>query len=344
MKVLGIESSCDDTGVAIYDTQIGLLGDLIFSQLTHRKYGGVVPELASRDHIQKILPLIDELLSQCQLNPEQIDGIAFTQGPGLSGALMVGATVAQGLRLAWNKPAIGVHHLEGHLLAAMLAKPAPTFPFLALLISGGHTQLIAVKALGQYQILGESLDDAVGEAFDKTAKLMGLPYPGGPVLAKKAANGDPKRFCFPRPLLKRPDLNFSFSGLKTHVSKLIQDIKQKTKQNTLDEQTICDIAAQFEETVSEILVTKVSRAIAQTGLKRLVVSGGVAANLTLRHDLNQLGLDNNFSVFFPPLRYCTDNGAMIAHAGALRLAQGEISDFSIQVRPRWDLSKIDTVT
>jgi len=344
MKVLGIESSCDDTGVAIYDTEEGLLGDLIFSQLTHKKYGGVVPELASRDHIQKVLPLINELLLQCKLSPEQIDGLAFTQGPGLSGALMVGATVAQGLRLAWNKPAVGVHHLEGHLLAPMLADPVPSFPFLALLVSGGHTQLIAVKALGQYQILGESLDDAVGEAFDKTAKLMGLSYPGGPILAQKATTGNPKRFCFPRPLLKRPDLNFSFSGLKTHVAKLIEDIKRDTKQTTLSEQTICDISAQFEETISEILVAKVSRAIAQTGLERLVVSGGVAANLTLRRDLNQCGIDNGFSVFFPPLKYCTDNGAMIAHAGALRLVRGEVSNFSIQVRPRWALSDLNTIT
>tara|TARA_R110002110_G_scaffold415839_1_gene657393 strand:- start:22748 stop:23758 length:1011 start_codon:yes stop_codon:yes gene_type:complete len=336
MKVLGIESSCDDTGVAIYDTQQGLLGDLIYSQLTHRKYGGVVPELASRDHIQKVLPLIDALLTKCELSADQIDGIAFTQGPGLAGALMVGATVAQGLRLAWNVPAIGIHHLEGHLLAAMLAETAPTFPFLALLVSGGHTQLIAVEGLGQYEILGESLDDAVGEAFDKTAKLMGLPYPGGPVLAQKAENGDPKRFCFPRPLLKRPDLNFSFSGLKTHVAKLIQE-------STLDEQTICDIAAQFEETVSEILVTKVGRAMAQTGYNRLVVSGGVAANLTLRRDLTQLGHDKDFAVFFPPLKYCTDNGAMIAHAGALRLERGEISDYSIQVRPRWPLDSLSDI-
>lgn len=333
MKVLGIESSCDDTGVAIYDTEQGLLGDLVYSQLSHEKYGGVVPELASRDHIQKICPLLDALLRQCGLARRDLDGVAFTQGPGLAGALLVGATVGQGLAFALDIPAIGVHHLEGHLLAPMLSDTPPAFPFLALLVSGGHTQLIAVEGLGRYEILGESLDDAVGEAFDKTAKLMGLGYPGGPALAKIAERGNANRFKFPRPLLNRPDLNFSFSGLKTHIAKLVADLQP-------DEQTKADIAAQFEETVTEILTTKVLRALQHTGYKRVVASGGVAANLALRAGLSQMADDNQFEVFFPPLKYCTDNGAMIAYAGAQRLKAGETSNDAISVLPRWSLATL----
>lgn len=333
MRILGIESSCDDTGIAIYDSKRGILADALYSQLSHQKYGGVVPELASRDHIQKVIPLISAVLEGAQLKSKDIDGIAYTKGPGLAGALMVGATIAQGLGFAWKIPTIGVHHLEGHLLAPMLAEPAPSFPFLALLISGGHTQIISVRTLGDYEILGESLDDAVGEAFDKTAKLLGLPYPGGPHLEKLAQNGNAKKFQFPRPLLHREDLNFSFSGLKTHVANVIH----KTE---LSDENKAHIAAQFEETIADILCKKMYRALLQTGISRLVVAGGVSANLTLRKALSALAEKEECRIYFPPLKYCTDNGAMIAYAGAQRLMRDEKSDFSIQVRPRWPLSEL----
>lgn len=333
MRVLGIETSCDDTGIAIFDSEKGILANALYSQLSHQKYGGVVPELASRDHIQKVIPLIAAVLEEAGLQPTDIDGIAYTKGPGLAGALMVGATIAQGLRFAWKIPAIGVHHLEGHLLAPMLASPAPSFPFLALLVSGGHTQIISVRALGDYEILGESLDDAVGEAFDKTAKLLGLPYPGGPHLEKLAQQGDATKFQFPRPLLHREDLNFSFSGLKTHVANVIQ-------RTELTEQNKANIAAQFEETIAEVLCKKMQRALMQTELTSLVVAGGVAANLTLRKALSSLAEKLQCQIYFPPLKYCTDNGAMIAYAGTQRLMRDEKSDFSIQIRPRWPLSEL----
>lgn len=333
MRVLGIETSCDDTGIAIFDTEHGLLADTIHSQLSHIKYGGVVPEIASRDHIQKVIPLIDALLRETGLSSKEIDGIAYTKGPGLAGSLMVGATIAQGLRFAWQKPAIGVHHLEGHLLAPMLSFPAPTFPFVTLLISGGHTQIIKVSELGNYEILGESLDDAVGEAFDKTAKLMGLPYPGGPHLEKLAKKGDATQLKFPRPLIKRDDLNFSFSGLKTHVANII-------RQTELTETHKANIAAQFEQAVADVLCEKIKRAMQQTQYPTLVIAGGVAANLTLRSQLSLVAQSEGFRIYFPELKYCTDNGAMIAYAGAMRLMHGESSDFSIQVRPRWPLSEL----
>lgn len=334
MRVLGIETSCDDTGVAIYDTDRGLLADTTYSQSSHKIYGGVVPEIASRDHVQKVIPLIDALLQETQLATKDIDGIAYTKGPGLAGSLMVGATVAQGLALAWQCPTIGIHHLEGHLLAPMLSEAKPQLPFMALLISGGHTQIIRVNDLGDYEILGESLDDAVGEAFDKTAKLLGLPYPGGPHLEQLARDGDASAYRFPRPLLKRNDLNFSFSGLKTHVANIIHqsDLRQQDKAN---------IAAQFEETIADVLSEKVRRAMTNSDLKQLVVAGGVAANQTLNRALHALAKKVGFAIFFPPLKYCTDNGAMIAYAGALRLARGEKGAASIAVKARWPLNEIN---
>ncbi len=332
MRILGIESSCDETGIAIYDSNSGLLAHHIFSQKTHEEYGGVVPELASRDHVRKVLPMIQGVLKEAQLTPKDIDGIAYTAGPGLAGALMVGAVLAQSLRFAWQIPAIGVHHMEGHLLAPMLEANAPVFPFVALLVSGGHSQLIRVTALGEYEILGESLDDAAGEAFDKTAKLLGLPYPGGPHLAKLACQGNPERFRFPRPLLER-GLDFSFSGLKTAVANTI-------KQYGHDEQARADIAASFEQAVIDTLLVKTLRALETTGLEQIVIAGGVGANLKLRESLSQLGKKQGFKVFYPRPIFCTDNGAMIAYAGCQRLLAGEVDDFRINVRARWPLSEL----
>lgn len=332
MRVLGIETSCDETGIAIYDSQAGLLAHDIFSQKTHEEYGGVVPELASRDHVRKVLPMIQALLNQAQLSPKAIEGIAYTAGPGLIGALLVGATIAQSLRFAWQIPAIGVHHLEGHLLAPMLESHRPTFPFVALLVSGGHTQLIKVTQIGEYQLLGESLDDAAGEAFDKTAKLLGLPYPGGPHLASLAERGNPSRFCFPRPLLEK-GLDFSFSGLKTHVANTI-------RRENHDPQTQADIAAQFEQAVIETLITKSVRALEATGLDQLVIAGGVGANRLLRDRISQLGKEQGFAVFYPRPSFCTDNGAMIAYAGCQRLLSGEQEDLQIRVHARWPLTSL----
>jgi N6-L-threonylcarbamoyladenine synthase len=332
MRVLGIETSCDETGIAVYDSECGLLAHHLFSQKTHTDYGGVVPELASRDHIRKVVPMIQAVVKEAGLKAQDIQGIAYTAGPGLMGALLVGAVIAQSLRFAWKIPAIGVHHMEGHLLAPMLEANRPEFPFVALLVSGGHSQLIKVTALGEYEILGESLDDAAGEAFDKTAKLLGLPYPGGPHLAKIAANGNPERFRFPRPLLEK-GLDFSFSGLKTAVANTIV-------KSHIDEQTIADIAASFEQAVVDTLITKSLRALGVTGLNQLVIAGGVGANQNLRMSLSTIGEKQGFKVFYPRPVFCTDNGAMIAYAGCQRLMAGEVEDYRIHVKARWPLTEL----
>lgn len=337
MLVLGFESSCDETGIALYDTQQGLLAHALHSQVDmHAEYGGVVPELASRDHIRRVLPLTHRVLAEANKTLADIDGIAYTQGPGLAGALLVGASVAQSLAYTLNVPSIGVHHLEGHLLAPLLEENPPAFPFVALLVSGGHSQLMRVDGIGQYQLLGETLDDAAGEAFDKTAKLLGLGYPGGPALAKLATQGK-ARFMLPRPMLKSGDLNFSFSGLKTAVLTLVN------QQQPLDTQTTADIAWEFQEAVTEILATKCMAALRETGLDNLIVSGGVGANLRLRERLNAATKRKLCRVSYPRLEFCTDNGAMIAFAGAKRLEamqQKTQDDYSFAIRARWDLAEL----
>lgn len=331
--VLGIETSCDETGVALYGDN-GLIADVLHSQVAmHEEYGGVVPELASRDHVQKLIPLIKQCFAEADISPDELSGVAYTAGPGLVGALFAGASVARSLAYAWEKPSIGVHHMEGHLLAPMLEETPPSFPFLALLVSGGHTQLIKVNQIGAYELLGESLDDAAGEAFDKTAKLLNLGYPGGPALARCAEHGDPKRFTFPRPMTNRPGLDFSFSGLKTFALTTSQ-------QNTLDEQTCADIARAFEDAAADTLAIKCKRALQQTELSTLVVAGGVSANKRLRSTLNAMGEELNVDVFYPRHDFCTDNGAMIAYAGYQRLLAGEHDKLTIQVRPRWPLSEL----
>ena len=333
MRILGIESSCDETGVAIYGIE-GLLANTLHSQIDlHADYGGVVPELASRDHIQKLLPLTREALKQANLSLSEIDGIAYTAGPGLMGALLVGASFGRSLGFALNKPTIAIHHLEAHILAPLLETPAPTFPFLALLVSGGHTLLIHIHAMGHYQILGETLDDAVGEAFDKTAKLLGLSYPGGAALAKLAEQGDPKRFHFPRPMLDRPGLDFSFSGLKTHARQVLQA-------NSSDAQTKADIARAFEEAVVATLTMKCKRACNETGLKQVVVAGGVGANQCLRNYLSAEIATIGGKVFFPRLEFCTDNAAMVALAGFHRLRAGQTDKLEINVDPRWSIESL----
>lgn len=335
MRVLGIETSCDETGIAIYDGTEGLLADTLYSQVAlHAPFGGVVPELASRDHIQKTLPLIRETLTKAQTTPNQLDAIAYTAGPGLIGALLVGASIAKSLAYAWNIKSIGVHHLESHLLAALLETPAPVFPFLALLVSGGHTLIAEVEKLGCYKILGQSVDDAAGEAFDKTAKVLGLDYPGGPALAKLAQLGKPSSFCFPRPMTQKINLDFSFSGLKTSVL-------QTLKQQVLDEQTKANIAYAFQEAVVDTLVTKCQWALAQTGLKQLVVAGGVGANQALRSALTACLERMSGQVFFPRPNFCTDNGAMVAFAGYLRLKNANYdASLEIAVKPRWALNDL----
>nr|WP_289134047.1 tRNA (adenosine(37)-N6)-threonylcarbamoyltransferase complex transferase subunit TsaD [uncultured Halomonas sp.] len=344
MRVLGIETSCDETGVAIYDTAFtggqGLLSDALYSQIAmHAEYGGVVPELASRDHTRKLLPLIEQVLKDANLTRQDLDGIAYTAGPGLVGALMVGASTAHGMAKALNIPVLGVHHMEGHLLAPMLEDDAPEFPFVALLVSGGHTQLVEVQGLGHYQLLGESVDDAAGEAFDKAAKMLGLAYPGGPLVAKLAEQGDPKRFRFPRPMTDRPGLDFSFSGLKTHT---LTAIRQLEAADELDDQAKADVARAFEEAVVDTLVIKCRRALDQTGLKRIVMAGGVSANTRLRKRLALETQKRQARAYYPRGRFCTDNGAMIAYVGAQRLAAGERDDNGImQATPRWPL---DTLT
>ncbi|TCJ98028.1 O-sialoglycoprotein endopeptidase [Volucribacter psittacicida] len=339
MKVLGIETSCDETGVAIYDEQQGLIANQLYSQIElHADYGGVVPELASRDHIRKTLPLIQAALQQANLTAKDIQGIAYTSGPGLVGALLVGATIARSLAYAWQVPALGVHHMEGHLLAPMLEENPPRFPFIALLVSGGHTQLVQVEGVGNYQLLGESIDDAAGEAFDKTAKLLGLDYPGGAALSRLAQQGNPHRFLFPRPMTDRPGLDFSFSGLKTFAANTIHQAIQQEGQLTA--QTKADIAYAFQLAVVETLAIKCRRALQQTGLKRLVIAGGVSANQQLRQQLAQLMHQLGGEVFYPQPQFCTDNGAMIAYAGFLRLKYGEQQDLAIQVKPRWNMTEL----
>ncbi|MAR73841.1 tRNA (adenosine(37)-N6)-threonylcarbamoyltransferase complex transferase subunit TsaD [Halomonas sp.] len=339
MRVLGIETSCDETGVALYDTDRGLLADALHSQVAmHADYGGVVPELASRDHTRRLLPLIDQVLSGAQLERTQLDAIAYTAGPGLVGALMVGASTAHGMARALGIPVLGVHHMEGHLLAPMLEDEPPAFPFVALLVSGGHTQLVQVDGIGCYQLLGESVDDAAGEAFDKAAKMLDLDYPGGPRVAALAESGDPGRFHFPRPMTDRPGLDFSFSGLKTHTLTAIRQLEQAGQ---LDDQARADVARAFEEAVADTLAIKCRRALKQTGLTRLVVAGGVSANVRLRAKLEEATRKQGARAYYPRGRFCTDNGAMIAYAGAQRLIAGE-KDIVGQMKavPRWPMDQL----
>ncbi len=342
MRILGIETSCDETGVAIYDEEKGLIANQLHTQIAlHADYGGVVPELASRDHIRKLAPLLQAALQEANLTAKDIDGVAYTSGPGLVGALLVGSTVARSLAYAWNIPAIGVHHMEGHLLAPMLEENPPHFPFVALLVSGGHTQLVRVDGVGRYELLGESIDDAAGEAFDKTAKLLGLDYPGGAALARLALNGTPNRFAFPRPMTDRPGLDFSFSGLKTFAANTLHQVMQE--EGELTEQSKADIAYAFQEAVVDTLAIKCKRALKQTGLKRLVIAGGVSANKQLRQTLAELMQQLGGEVFYPQPQFCTDNGAMIAYAGFLRLKQGQQQDLAIDVRPRWAMTDFTAV-
>ena len=341
MKVLGIESSCDETGVAVYDSQVGLLAHALHSQVAlHDEYGGVVPELASRDHIRRLAGLVREVVFRAGTSMRDLHAVAYTQGPGLAGALLVGASFANGLAYALGRPALGIHHLEGHLLSPLLMPGAPAFPFVALLVSGGHTQLMKVHEVGRYELLGETLDDAAGEAFDKTAKLLGLPYPGGPALAKLAEQGRPGRFHLPRPMIGSETLDFSFSGLKTAVVTALSAAPT-------DERTRADLAAEFQAAVVEVLVNKSCAAVELTGLDNLVVAGGVGANRLLRESLGQTAGRRGFQVHYPPLEYCTDNGAMIALAGVLRLERGLVPSsarrgaLGFSVRPRWDLAQLD---
>ena len=342
MLVLGIETSCDETGFAIYDSERGLLAHCLYSQVAlHADYGGVVPELASRDHVRKILPMFNQVLDKAGVSKQALDGIAYTAGPGLIGALMVGGSMATALGFTLDIPVVGVHHMEGHLLAPMLEDTPPEFPFVALLVSGGHTQLVSVKGIGDYQLLGESLDDAAGEAFDKTAKMLDLDYPGGPVLAKLAEQGQLDRFDFPRPMADKPGLDFSFSGLKTHTRNLIE--KHRGDDVLPDQQTTYDICAGFQEAVVDTLTIKCKRALKQTNMKRLVIAGGVSANKRLRQILEAELTQLDAQVFYARHEFCTDNGAMIAYAGCQRLLAGERSDLSLSVTPRWPLQSLSSI-
>lgn len=337
MKVLGIETSCDETGVAVYDSSNGLLAHELYSQVKlHADYGGVVPELASRDHVRKIVSLVQATLEQGKLSAKDIDGIAYTRGPGLIGALLVGSSMAKSLAYAWQVPAIGVHHMEGHLLAPMLDEPAPSFPFLALLVSGGHSMLVNVQGIGRYEVIGESVDDAAGEAFDKTAKLLGLDYPGGPLLAKLAEQGKADIYKFPRPMTDKPGLNMSFSGLKTFAANTI-----RTEADDL--QTRANIAYAFQEAVIDTLLIKCRRALKQTGLKRIVMAGGVAANTMLRQGFAKASEQDKFEIFYPSFEYCTDNGAMIAYAGCQRLMVGQTTPVESKALPRWSLESLPPI-
>jgi len=339
MRVLGIETSCDETGIAIYDSELGLLAHALYSQVKlHAEYGGVVPELASRDHVRKILPMIRKVLNEADCDKHSIDAIAYTAGPGLIGALMVGGAVAHALAYAWKVPVLGVHHMEGHLLAPMLEENPPSFPFLALLVSGGHTQLVSVQAIGEYEILGESVDDAAGEAFDKAAKMLDLDYPGGPRLATLAEQGNPERFRFPRPMTDRPGLDFSFSGLKTFTLNTVQQHRQSD--GLPDDQTMADIAWAFQDAVVDTLVIKCRRALEQTGLKTLVIAGGVSANVVLRQRLERALAKMGAKVFYARNEFCTDNGAMIAYAGCQRLLAGQRDGLAVRAVPRWPLDTL----
>lgn len=341
MHILGIETSCDETGTAIYAGGKGLLAHRVYSQIKlHSDYGGVVPELASRDHVRKTLPLIRSVLAEAGLSGADIDGIAYTSGPGLVGALLVGAAIGRTLAWAWQVPSIGVHHMEGHLLAPLLEEQVPEFPFVALLVSGGHTQLVGVEGVGRYRLLGESLDDAAGEAFDKTAKLMGLPYPGGPELARLAEKGDPKRFRFPRPMTDRPGLDFSFSGLKTFA---LNTLKHELREELDAEEVLrlkADIARSFEDAVVDTLVIKCRRAVRETGNKRLVLAGGVSANRRLRERIKAVMEIEGGYAYYPRPELCTDNGAMIAYAGWQRLKAGQSEPMKFGARPRWPMEEL----
>jgi N6-L-threonylcarbamoyladenine synthase len=342
MRVLGIETSCDETGVAIYDDEQGIMAQALYSQIAmHAEYGGVVPELASRDHVRRLLPLVKKVLNQAALPPGGLDAVAYTAGPGLAGALLVGAATAEALALGWGVPALPVHHMEGHLLAPLLEGKEPggkgaMFPFLALLVSGGHSLLLEARALGDYHLLGESVDDAVGEAFDKAAKMMNLPYPGGPAISKLAERGVP-RFRFPRPMTDRPGLDMSFSGLKTFTLNTIHELGGISR---MSEQDKADVALAFEQAAVDTLVIKCRRAIEQTGLEQLIVAGGVSANRTLRARLGEVARKLGVQVFFPPPAYCTDNGAMIAFAGAQHMKQAPATRHCIDVRPRWPMDEL----
>lgn len=342
MLVLGIESSCDETGIALYDTQRGLLAHALYSQVAmHQEYGGVVPELASRDHIRRAIPLLEQTLAEARITRGEIDAIAYTQGPGLAGALLVGASVACGLGLALDRPVVGIHHLEGHLLSPLLSSEPPAFPFIALLVSGGHTQLMRVDGVGQYTLLGETLDDAAGEAFDKSAKLLGLGYPGGPAISRLAEFGDPGAYKLPRPMLHSKDLNFSFSGLKTAVLTVV-----KNRVTNICEQDKANIARGFVDAIVDVLVAKCMTALKENGLKRLVIAGGVGANRQLRAGLDAAALKRRYRVYYPELEFCTDNGAMIAFAGALRLQaypDAAQRDYAFNVRPRWPLDELRAI-
>ena len=340
MNALGIVTYCDETGPAIYDSEQGLLAHALFIQIDmHIPYGGVVPELASRDHVRKLLPLTRQVMSEANSNADDIDAICYTSGPGLIGALMVGASTAQALAMAWDKPCLGVHHMEGHLLAPMLEGAPPEFPFVALLVSGGHTQLIDVQGIGQYEMLGESIDDAAGEAFDKAAKMMGLPYPGGPHIARFAQQGTPGKYLFPRPMTNRPGLDFSFSGLKTFTLNTVEAAKEANN-GELTDQERSDIALAFQDAVVDTLVIKCKRALKQANRKKLVIAGGVSANKDLREKLEATLTGMGGQVYYPRNEFCTDNGAMIAYAGCQRLMAGHTNDRQIKVQPRWPLTDL----
>ncbi len=346
MRILGIETSCDETGVAIYDDEQGIMAHRLYSQIAvHADYGGVVPELASRDHVRKTIPLIKEALAEANLAPQDLDGVAYTAGPGLVGALLVGCSIGRSLAYGWGLPAVPVHHMEGHLLAPMLEENVPDFPFVALLVSGGHTMLVRVDGIGEYELLGESVDDAAGEAFDKTAKLLGLDYPGGPALSKMAEQGEVGRFKLPRPMTDRPGLDFSFSGLKTAAGTLIRketgdSCDLSDEQRT---QTYADIACAFQQAVVDTLSIKCKRALQQCGLSRLVIAGGVSANTSLREKLALTTKKLGGEVFYPRPEFCTDNGAMIAYAGLQRLKAGTDSDLTFKANPRWPLDTLPAI-
>lgn len=340
MKILGIETSCDETSVALYQAGHGILAHRIYSQIAmHAEYGGVVPELASRDHVRKLLPMVASLMKEAGLSGARLDGVAYTAGPGLAGALLVGAALGRTLAWTWRVPAVAVHHMEAHLLAPLLERPAPAFPFIALLVSGGHTLLVAVDRPGAYRVIGETLDDAVGEAFDKTASLLGLPYPGGPALERLATTGSASRFNFPRPMVDRPGLDFSFSGLKTYAANTLRTGEAQGA----DAQLRADVARAFQDAVVETLAIKCRRALRAMSMSRLVIAGGVSANQSLRQRLQRLADEEGATLYYPRMEYCTDNGAMIAFAGCLRLAAGDRADAGFNVRARWPLDELNAM-